>query len=327
MDPAAERLPHVDEHAVEIAADAATTWEALLHAVEGTVASGVAPPFARLLGCADTAAGGPRPLAVGSAVPGFHVASCEPGAELGLAGSHRFSDYALIFRLDEPVPGRTRVRAETRAAFPGLEGRVYRALVIGTRMHVLATRRVLTAAKRRTERDLAAAQMPDVLEITPTESLAIRPGPPGALEVEATYRGGEAPPKHFHPSQDEHFEVLAGSIQVRLEGVDHRLGAGAEIDVPRGAVHQIWNSGPEPARVLWRTTPAGRTEDWFRAIDRTRREGRVDSKGMPGPLAFGVMLTEYRDVFRLAGPDWLVRPALVTLGAIGRARGYRANPS
>jgi hypothetical protein len=44
---------------------------------------------------------------------------------------------------------------------------------------------------------------------------------------------------------------------------------------------------------------------------------------MPGPLAFGVLLTEYRDVFRLAGPDRLLRPALALLGEIGRRRGYR----
>lgn len=324
MDAAAERLPHVDEHATEVAADVRTTWEALLRAVEATVSAGAAPPLARLLGCADTTAAGPRPLATGSALPGFHVIGREPGAELALAGRHRFSDYALIFRLDELDPRRTRLRAETRAAFPGLPGGAYRALVIGTRMHVLATRRILAAARRRAERAAASAEQGDVLQITPTESLEIRSSGSDSLDVEATYLGGgKPPPKHFHPDQDEQFEVLGGSIQVRLDGVEHTLAAGEEIEVPRRSVHQIWNPNREPARVLWRTAPAGRTEQWFRAIDRTRREGRVDRKGMPGPLAFGVMLSEYRDVFRLAGPDWLLRPALAALGALGRARGYR----
>jgi hypothetical protein len=45
---------------------------------------------------------------------------------------------------------------------------------------------------------------------------------------------------------------------------------------------------------------------------------------MPGPLAFGVMLTAYRDVFRLAGPDLVLRPALAALAVLGRARGYSA---
>jgi len=122
MDPAAARLPHVDEHAVEVAAGPESTWEAVVRTAEAL------PPR------------------------GFRVASRVPGEELGLRGHHPFSRYALIFRLDPLGPERTRVRAETRAAFPHLRGRIYRALVIGTRLHVLATRRVLGGVKRRAER-------------------------------------------------------------------------------------------------------------------------------------------------------------------------------
>ena len=147
-----ERLPHVDEHALTVDADREATWAALLRAAEASVSSAGAPRYARLVGCADTEISGPRPLAVGSAYPGFHVAAATEPAELALAGSHRFSDYALIFRLDELADGCTRLRAETRAEFPGRKGALYKGLVIGTRLHVLATRRVLGATKRRAER-------------------------------------------------------------------------------------------------------------------------------------------------------------------------------
>jgi hypothetical protein len=152
MSAEAERLPHVDEHSLVVEAGSEATWEALLRAAEGFVSARGAPRFARIVGCADTEASGPRPLREGSAFPGFHVATATAPAELALAGCHRFSDYALIFRLDELDGERTRVRAETRAEFPGLKGAVYRGLVIGTRMHVLATRRVLASVKRRAER-------------------------------------------------------------------------------------------------------------------------------------------------------------------------------
>ena len=147
-----ERLPHVDEHSTTIDSDPGATWGALLRAAEAMVSGGPAPRLARLLGCADVDASGPRPLAVGSAVPGFHVAVAEPPRELALVGRHRFSDYALILRIDDLGDGRTRLRAETRAEFPGLKGRAYRAMVIGTRGHVLVTRRILGAVKRRAER-------------------------------------------------------------------------------------------------------------------------------------------------------------------------------
>jgi hypothetical protein len=145
-------LPHVDEHSIAIEATPDTTWDALLRVVEGSFASGASTRGARLLGCADTAASGPRPLVAGSVVPGFHIETADRPWELALAGSHRFSDYALIFRLDEQGDNRTILRAETRAAFPGLKGRAYRAIVIGTRIHVLMTRRMLSAAKRSAER-------------------------------------------------------------------------------------------------------------------------------------------------------------------------------
>jgi hypothetical protein len=141
----------VDEHAAEIDAPAVVVWQALLRTVERMSAGVAAPRYARAVGCADTEPGGPRPREVGSTVPGFHVAALTPGQVLVLAGSHHFSDYAFIFRL-EPVGGvRTRLVAETRADFPGLKGRAYRALVIGTRMHVLVTRRMLRAVARRAD--------------------------------------------------------------------------------------------------------------------------------------------------------------------------------
>jgi hypothetical protein len=147
-----ELLPHIDEHALVVAADRDASWAALLRVVEASVSAGGAPRFARALGCADVEAAGPRPLAAGSVLPGFHIAAAAAPAELALAGSHRFSNYALIFRLDELDGGGTRVRAETRAEFPELKGAVYKGLVIGTRMHVLATRRILGGVKRNVER-------------------------------------------------------------------------------------------------------------------------------------------------------------------------------
>jgi hypothetical protein len=145
-------LPHVDEHSTPIEAKSDSTWVALVHVVERSLTSARTAHGARLLGCADLRASGPRPLAAGSSLPGFHVDLAEQPRELALAGSHRFSDYALIFRLDDLGDGRTCLSAETRAAFPGVKGRAYRALVIDTRAHLVVTRRLLGAVKRRAEK-------------------------------------------------------------------------------------------------------------------------------------------------------------------------------
>jgi len=145
-------LPHIDEHVVDIASDPEAVWEALLRSVDGSFSSATTTRAARLLGCADVERSGPRPLARTSTFPGFHVENADRPHELAVAGSHRFSDYALIFRLEPLSADRTRLKAETRAVFPGLKGDVYRTLVIGTGAHVLMTRRLLGAVRRRVER-------------------------------------------------------------------------------------------------------------------------------------------------------------------------------
>jgi quercetin dioxygenase-like cupin family protein len=165
--------------------------------------------------------------------------------------------------------------------------------------------------------------MSETFDLTPHERVRLLEHSGDALVVEGTWEpGGSPPPKHFHPDQAERFEMTAGVLRARVDGSEHTLRAGDVLEIPRGAVHQMWNEGGEPAQALWRTAPAGRTLDWFRAVSDLRRSGRVGRDGMPGPLAFGVLLTEFRDVFRLAGPQPLLGPALRALGAVGRLRGY-----
>jgi quercetin dioxygenase-like cupin family protein len=160
-------------------------------------------------------------------------------------------------------------------------------------------------------------------KLTPHETVTVVSSSPEALEVEATYgASGSPPPPHLHPAQDEHFEVLAGELTARLDGgAERKLHAGDTLDIPRGTKHQMWNAAAAEARVRWTTTPAGRTEDWFRSVDALVRKA---GGKQPGPLAFAPLLTEYGDVFRLAvGPDAVVRPALRLVGALGRLRGGR----
>ncbi|MFC7344353.1 hypothetical protein [Saccharopolyspora griseoalba] len=144
-------LARVDERSIVVSAAVPVVWRSVAEVAERAFSAGWVGPVARALGCRDTAASGPRPLATGSTFPGFRVAADEP-RELALLGGHRFSEYALIFRLDDRADGTTRLRAETRADFPGLRGSLYRAAVIGTRGHALVVHRLLRAAARHAER-------------------------------------------------------------------------------------------------------------------------------------------------------------------------------
>ncbi|MFE7931685.1 hypothetical protein ACFU6S_23755 [Streptomyces sp. NPDC057456] len=145
-------LPRVDEHTTIVTAEAADVWRGLGETLDRSFTRPGSARYARLVGATDRTASGPGPLAEGSTLHGFRVAEAVTGRRLVLVGGHRFSSFALVFRLDEAGPGRTRLCAETRAAFPGRAGGLYRGLVIGTGGHGLVVRRMLASARRRAER-------------------------------------------------------------------------------------------------------------------------------------------------------------------------------
>ena len=127
-------LPFLDEHAIDIAVGPERAWTAVRAVADRLAGAGRGLPR-RLLGTDPPA--------------GFAVVEASPPHRLELAGRHRFARYVLAFELDAAGAAATRVRARTYAAFPGPQGRVYRTLVIGTRLHVLATRQLLGDVRRR----------------------------------------------------------------------------------------------------------------------------------------------------------------------------------
>jgi hypothetical protein len=151
-------LPFVDAHSLTLDAEPEQAWEAVAQVMRGW-AGGTLPRrsaqagalLARLLGSADAEPPRPGP-GLPKAMVGFHVAKAERPSLIALEGEHRFSRYALTFRIEPAEESRCVVRAETRAAFPGLAGRVYRGAVIGTGAHVIVVRRLLSSIKNRAER-------------------------------------------------------------------------------------------------------------------------------------------------------------------------------
>ncbi|MFL0178278.1 MULTISPECIES: hypothetical protein [unclassified Mycobacterium] len=122
-------LPYIDEHTLRIDAPRSRVWSALQRYVEAMLHGNERNPLLAPLGL--------RPRA------GFAVAESVEQQRIVLAGQHRFSRYRLVFELTDDQAGATRLHAHSYAAFPGLHGGIYRALVIGTRMHVVATNYLL----------------------------------------------------------------------------------------------------------------------------------------------------------------------------------------
>lgn len=145
-----DEVAHVDKHSVAISASREVVWAALIRTVSNALSGERAQRIARFLGCEPAEACG-SPEVVGSWLPGFRVDASQKPALLTLAGHHRYSRFALVFRL-EARDGRTWCRAETRAHFPGWRGRLYRAAVLGTGAHRFLVTRMLRSIKHLAER-------------------------------------------------------------------------------------------------------------------------------------------------------------------------------
>lgn len=140
---------YLDAHEVSVAAPPEDVWAALQPALTSAFGRRRARAIAQLLECEDDGA-------PGEMLAGFHVGSSEPPRALTLEGQHRFSRYRLAFEI-EPADSGSRLRAVTHAQFPGLKGRLYRSLVVGTGGHRIVTRRLLRSIARHAERNRPAA--------------------------------------------------------------------------------------------------------------------------------------------------------------------------
>ncbi len=145
-------LPHIDTHTVDIDADNGRVWDVVVQSMEQALSGRAARSYAWVMQADDRRASGPRPLAAGSTTPGFRVVTATSPSELVITGRHRLAAYEMVFALT-PLDGhRTRLACTTNAAFGRGPGRAYRALVIGSGGHAIATRRLLATLRRRAER-------------------------------------------------------------------------------------------------------------------------------------------------------------------------------
>lgn len=133
----------------------------------------------------------------------------------------------------------------------------------------------------------------ETLTLRPGERLTIKRADSEVLEVVAQWGGaGDRPPPHYHPAQDERFEVLEGELHCERGRGDEAFGVGDVFEVPRRTVHRMWAA--EPTRAAWQVRPPLRTLEFFRAVDALHRRDAD-----PSPLRFAPILREFGDVFRI----------------------------
>ncbi|MGQ0840995.1 cupin domain-containing protein [Actinokineospora sp.] len=130
------------------------------------------------------------------------------------------------------------------------------------------------------------------IRLSPVQTVRVVDSNIDTLHLQATWiPGGSPPPRHWHPRQDERFEITAGTLRVEVGGNPPRdLTAGQTLTIPRRTPHRMWNAGTNNARATWVITPPGRTKEMLEAMAQR-----------PGPLRVARLLWRHRHETRL-GP-------------------------
>jgi quercetin dioxygenase-like cupin family protein len=146
------------------------------------------------------------------------------------------------------------------------------------------------------------------------------------MSAELVVSPGGGNPLHVHPLQEEHFEVLSGTLSVQIGAERISLREGEEATVPPGTPHRWFNdSDREEARVLGEVRPALNSEVFFETLYGLARDGRTDESGVPNPLQFAVMLNGlHKGELYLAEPPIALQKALFALlSPVGKLVGYK----
>ena len=104
------------------------------------------------------------------------------------------------------------------------------------------------------------------------------------------------PPPHVHPHQVEDYEVLAGHLDVVVDGQWRTLAPGESASVPLGVLHTFRNRCGESVRVRNRHTPAMRFEEFIERTSRTLQAVGVKRKRDPRvPLYLSMVMLDFDD--------------------------------
>lgn len=146
------------------------------------------------------------------------------------------------------------------------------------------------------------------------------------LEMEATYHAhSKEPAAHYHPFQEEDFEVFAGELTVRIDGQLIVLRQGETLHIPKGKVHSMWNNSEAKTTVNWKVRPAMDTEYFLETATGLANDGKTGPNGMPRLLQVALMANRFSHVFRLSKPPYPVQKILfLLLTPLAYLAGYRS---
>jgi quercetin dioxygenase-like cupin family protein len=111
------------------------------------------------------------------------------------------------------------------------------------------------------------------------------------LWVHCWFAPGAHLPEHYHPTLEEHWEVLDGTIQLKLEGRWRWLTVqDGRVCVAREARHEVRNLSRRPAKARAKVLPAGHLEEFLTDAAQAAHDGVFTAGGLPTSLRNAVWI-------------------------------------
>ena len=136
--------------------------------------------------------------------------------------------------------------------------------------------------------------------------------------------GGDVP-SHYHPAQEERFEVLAGRVRFDIDGRRIEGGPGMRAIAPAGAKHAFRNVGEDEAHLRVEVEPALQLQGFLEeaaALARARRYTRHGLPKRPGAIVeLADLMVRYSGTTVMAFPPPVIQRALLApLARLHRTR-------
>lgn len=143
------------------------------------------------------------------------------------------------------------------------------------------------------------------------------------VELDCTLDPGGSTSIHYHPEQEEVFEVINGPLEVFRDGRWQSVGTGEVVTIPPGMAHGFRHRGEMPVRFRNVHRPALGFQEHLQTLHALVQDGRIKSLRDPRSLIHMAMASvEGEPSVSIRPPQRLLR----FLAAVGRRLGYRIGP-
>jgi mannose-6-phosphate isomerase-like protein (cupin superfamily) len=102
------------------------------------------------------------------------------------------------------------------------------------------------------------------------------------LHIEAWLDDGGHLPEHFHPTLDETWQALDGTVRLKLAGTWRELSPeDGALPVPRNTRHELKNDSGRRVHLLSTATPPDGLEEFLTESARAAQEGLYNARNLP----------------------------------------------